>query len=111
MNNVRHFPPTGELLTLSFSSVSSTNISWIRHTVGFFFGGAQLITFDVHSSHEERSLVYFSDNSPNLLRAYVDSGEGLDRAGGFAIQVCSHYTHPQLLELSENRIRAWVGYL
>jgi len=37
-------------------------------------------------SMEERSLVYFSDNAPTLLRAYVDSGEGLDRAGGFAIQ-------------------------
>jgi len=37
-------------------------------------------------SLEERSLVYFSDNAPTLLRAYVDSGEGLDRAGGFAIQ-------------------------
>ena len=28
----------------------------------------------------------FADNSPELLRAYVDSGEGIDRAGGFAIQ-------------------------
>jgi len=37
-------------------------------------------------SMEERSLVYFSDNAPTFLRAYVDSGEGLDRAGGFAIQ-------------------------
>jgi len=37
-------------------------------------------------SLEERSLVYFSDNPPNLLKAYVDSGEGLDRAGGFAVQ-------------------------
>ena len=43
--------------------------------------------FDVHSSMEERSLVYFSDNAPTLLKAYVDSGEGLDRAGGFAVQV------------------------
>ncbi|KAH9981906.1 Maf/Ham1 [Russula compacta] len=37
-------------------------------------------------SLEERSLVYFSDNALGLLRAYVDSGEGLDRAGGFAVQ-------------------------
>jgi len=37
-------------------------------------------------SLEERSLVYFPDNAPNLLRAYVDSGEGIDRAGGFAVQ-------------------------
>ncbi|KAI0319064.1 Maf/Ham1 [Amylostereum chailletii] len=38
-------------------------------------------------SIEERSLVYFSDNPTHLLEAYVDSGEGLDRAGGFAVQV------------------------
>lgn len=42
------------------------------------------------SSLEERSLVYFFDNPPSLLNAYVDSGEGLDRAGGFAIQVRTH---------------------
>ncbi|KAI0294869.1 Maf/Ham1 [Multifurca ochricompacta] len=35
---------------------------------------------------DERSLVYFSDNASSLLKAYVDSGEGLNRAGGFAIQ-------------------------
>jgi septum formation protein len=32
-------------------------------------------------------LVYFSDNPRRLLEAYVENGEGLDRAGGFAIQV------------------------
>ncbi|KAA1467277.1 Maf/Ham1 [Dentipellis sp. KUC8613] len=37
-------------------------------------------------SIEERSLVYFSDNPTYLLEAYADSGEGLDRAGGFAVQ-------------------------
>jgi len=61
----------------------------------------QLITFDVHSSIEERSLVYFSDNAPTLLRAYVDSGEGLDRAGGFAVQVRSQYTRVPHRELNE----------
>lgn len=30
--------------------------------------------------------VVFDDNSPDLIQAYVDSKEGLDRAGGFAIQ-------------------------
>jgi len=40
----------------------------------------------MYSSLEERSLVYFSDNATTLLKAYVDSGEGLDRAGGFAVQ-------------------------
>lgn len=30
--------------------------------------------------------VVFAENSPTLLKAYVASEEGLDRAGGFAIQ-------------------------
>jgi septum formation protein len=38
---------------------------------------------------EERSIVYFVDHKPSVLKAYVDSGEGVDRAGGFAIQVCT----------------------
>lgn len=38
-------------------------------------------------SIDERSLVYFSDNPRHLIEAYVESGEGLDRAGGFAVQV------------------------
>lgn len=38
-------------------------------------------------SIDERTTVYFADNPPHLLEAYADSGEGLDRAGGFAIQV------------------------
>lgn len=37
-------------------------------------------------SLDERTLVYFADNPKHLLEAYVKSGEGLDRAGGFAIQ-------------------------
>jgi septum formation protein len=45
--------------------------------------------------------VYFSDNATSLLKAYVDSGEGLDRAGGFAAQVRSH-PHLQRADLSEN---------
>nr|XP_018264365.1 septum formation protein Maf [Kwoniella dejecticola CBS 10117]OBR86523.1 septum formation protein Maf [Kwoniella dejecticola CBS 10117] len=32
------------------------------------------------------TLVQFYDNSDETIRAYVDSGEGIDRAGGFAIQ-------------------------
>jgi len=38
-------------------------------------------------SIDERTLVYFADNPEYLIQAYVDSGEGIDRAGGFAIQV------------------------
>jgi len=41
--------------------------------------------YDIKSI-DERSLVYFSDNPRHLLEAYVESGEGIDRAGGFAIQ-------------------------
>ena len=36
---------------------------------------------------DDRSLVTFSENPANLLEAYVDSEEGIDRAGGFAVQV------------------------
>lgn len=31
--------------------------------------------------------MFFGDNPDHLLKAYVDSEEGLDRAGGFAVQV------------------------
>ncbi|KAF7972236.1 hypothetical protein HWV62_18646 [Athelia sp. TMB] len=41
--------------------------------------------YDIKSI-DERSLVYFSDNPHHLLEAYVENGEGIDRAGGFAIQ-------------------------
>ncbi|KAF8208927.1 inosine triphosphate pyrophosphatase-like protein [Mycena galopus ATCC 62051] len=37
-------------------------------------------------SIDERSLVYFADNSRELLEAYVECGEGFSVAGGFAIQ-------------------------
>ncbi|KAK0230406.1 inosine triphosphate pyrophosphatase-like protein [Armillaria fumosa] len=37
-------------------------------------------------SIDERSLVYFADNPKHIVEAYADSGEGVDRAGGFAIQ-------------------------
>ena len=32
-------------------------------------------------------MVRFADNPYYMLKAYVDSKEGIDRAGGFAIQV------------------------
>lgn len=38
-------------------------------------------------SIDERTLVYVADNPRHLIDAYVESGEGIDRAGGFAIQV------------------------
>jgi len=37
-------------------------------------------------SIDERTLVYFAECSPSFLESYADSGEGADRAGGFAIQ-------------------------
>jgi len=42
---------------------------------------------------EERTLVHFSENPVHILEAYADSGEGVDRAGGFAIQVRSSNFH------------------
>ena len=41
-------------------------------------------------SIDERTIVHFADNPKELIEAYVESGEGLDRAGGFAVQV-RHY--------------------
>lgn len=38
-------------------------------------------------------MVYFADNPKHLIEAYVKSGEGIDRAGGFAIQVCVVVKH------------------
>ena len=32
------------------------------------------------------SLVYFSDNPRNIIEPCVENGEGLDRAGRFAVQ-------------------------
>lgn len=48
--------------------------------------------------------MYFSDNPPHLLAAYVENGEGIDRAGGFAIQVHRQFYptlpyYPGILEL------------
>ncbi|KAF8982758.1 inosine triphosphate pyrophosphatase-like protein [Cyathus striatus] len=37
-------------------------------------------------SIDERTLVYFADNPRHIVEAYAKSGEGIDRAGGFAIQ-------------------------
>ncbi|KAE8540763.1 hypothetical protein D1P53_003127 [Cryptococcus gattii VGV] len=41
--------------------------------------------FKVHSISCS-TLVKFYDNTPQTIQAYVDSNEGIDRAGGFAIQ-------------------------
>lgn len=35
---------------------------------------------------DERTLVYFAENPETTLEAYVENGEGADRAGGFAVQ-------------------------
>ena len=42
----------------------------------------------ISRSIDERTLVHFTESTPRILQAYVDSGEGLDVAGGFAAQVC-----------------------
>ena len=41
--------------------------------------------FKVHTIVEQTE-VRFADTPHEILRAYVECGEGLDRAGGFAIQ-------------------------
>lgn len=60
-------------------------------------------------SIDERTIVHFTDNPTYLLEAYADSGEGLDRAGGFAVQVKKFRL---LKELSANCLylsRVWVA--
>ncbi|KAF8311963.1 Maf/Ham1 [Clavulina sp. PMI_390] len=37
-------------------------------------------------SIDERTLVHFAESPKEVLKAYADSGEGIDRAGGFAAQ-------------------------
>lgn len=37
---------------------------------------------------DDRTLVYFANNEHHIIEAYAESGEGIDRAGGFAVQVC-----------------------
>ena len=49
-----------------------------------FYGHSIVCSF---RSIDERTLVYFADNPRHLLEAYVENGEGSDRAGGFAVQV------------------------
>lgn len=46
---------------------------------------------------EERTLVYFADSPLHVLEAYVENGEGFDRAGGFAVQVRFDPTLPSCL--------------
>ena len=48
-------------------------------------------------SIDERTLVHFADHEQSVIKAYVDSGEGLDRAGGFAIQVYLYTQHSPIL--------------
>jgi predicted house-cleaning NTP pyrophosphatase (Maf/HAM1 superfamily) len=36
---------------------------------------------------DEQSLVYLIGSPPHVLQAYVNNGEGFDRAGGFSVQV------------------------
>lgn len=33
------------------------------------------------------TIVHFFDYPKSVIKAYIDNGEGIDRAGGFAIQV------------------------
>lgn len=54
---------------------------------------------------DERSLVHFADNPEHLLRAYVESKEGIDRAGGFAVQVfCTLFPEDWSLSNLSNRV-------
>jgi septum formation protein len=70
-------------------SLSCSRGPWLQHQVRMsthLHIGLDL-NYAPPRSIDERSLVYFADNSKELLQAYVESGEGIDRAGGFAVQV------------------------
>ncbi|KAL9709010.1 hypothetical protein Ac2012v2_007826 [Leucoagaricus gongylophorus] len=70
-------------LPSSYLSTSESNIYMFSHVAYpvIYSPGYTIKSID------ERTLVYFADNPEYLIQAYVDSGEGVDRAGGFAIQV------------------------
>ena len=68
------------------NSVSNIDSAGIRRQVRLTTRFFRLLT--LRRSMEERTFVHFADNSQELLEAYAQSGEGIDRAGGFAIQVC-----------------------
>jgi septum formation protein len=81
------------IITTEYSSrcsLSNTYRTWLWHQVRLMstsLDDSILICLGDRSI-EERTVVHFSDNPVHVLRAYADNGEGLDRAGGFAIQVC-----------------------
>lgn len=56
-------------------------------SLGAYTDCRAVLTINLGRSIDERTVVHFADNPERKLKAYVDSGEGLDRAGGFAIQV------------------------
>jgi septum formation protein len=70
-------------------SLPSLDCAGIHNKVTRTDPRANLVAHSLLSrSIDERTLVYFSDNPQHVVKAYVESGEGIDRAGGFAIQVC-----------------------
>lgn len=54
--------------------------------------------------------MYFADSPKHILKAYADSGEGLDRAGGFAIQVY-HLSLPHICSANATNIKGLGGLL
>jgi hypothetical protein len=69
-------------------SVPYSCVFGLYHQVRFL--SAVLVEVDpfiVFRSIDERTLVYFADNPRHILGAYIESGEGIDRAGGFVPQV------------------------
>lgn len=56
---------------------------------------------------DDRTLVYFANNPDYILEAYANSGEGIDRAGGFAAQVRFWLSLSGYTWLTESRV--WVG--
>ncbi|KAH7928312.1 Maf-like protein [Leucogyrophana mollusca] len=83
---------TGVSLGAFVSSVSTKPVANRSH-LDSTHGSFAVVVYPVLSapgyeirSLDERTLVYFADNPAEVLNAYAESGEGIDRAGGFAVQ-------------------------
>ena len=96
------YPPGSNYLTFGPSPSPHASVYPILMAPGYSIRSVSCMLYSlveidsciiIIRSIDERTLVYFADNPRHILEAYIESGEGIDRAGGFAIQV--RYPFPQ----------------
>ncbi|CAO2632996.1 Probable bifunctional dTTP/UTP pyrophosphatase/methyltransferase protein [Lemmus lemmus] len=68
--------------------------------------GVAIVRYPEVTSFHEETLVTFSELTDELLRDYVDSGEPLDKAGGYALQALG----AMLVERAEGDFLGAVGF-